>query len=227
MLRSADNAAAKHLVIVPGWGFDHRVFAGLDLPCDHHVIDGRSTSSPTDGIRQFVSELGAGKVSMLGWSRGGFAVCEFAREHPELVEEVVLVGMRRRYDRAELEDMRRRLNKSRTACLKRFYRRCFAKEEMARYQWFKRTLLEYYLETMPAEQLIGDLDWLGQAEIRPEALGQIEKVRFVHGTADAIAPIEEAIDLVESLPQAQLIPFEQAGHMPFLRDDFARRVYEP
>ena len=79
---------------------------------------------------------------------------------------------------------------------------------------------------MPAEKLIGDLEWLGQAEIRPEGLGQIEKVRFAHGTGDAIAPIEQAMKLVDSRAHARLITFEQTGHLPFLRDDFTRCVYE-
>ena len=226
MLRSADNGARQSLVIVPGWGFDGRVFAGLDWPCEWHVADGDSTLSPTDRVAQVVSGLKTERVSLLGWSMGGFAVCEFAGRHPELVDEVILVGMRRKYDKGELADMRRSLEKNKAACLKRFYRRCFAKEEMARYQWFKRTLLEHYLETMPAEKLIRDLDWLGQVEIRPEALGQIEQVRFVHGTGDAIAPIEEAMELVDSVPRGRLITFGQTGHLPFLRDDFTRCVYE-
>jgi pimeloyl-ACP methyl ester carboxylesterase len=202
------------------------VFAGLDWPLEWHVTEGDWTLSPTDRVEQLVGRLKTERVSLLGWSMGGFAVCEFASRHPELVDEVVLVGMRRKYDKGELADMRRSLGKNRAACLRRFYRRCFAKEEMARYQWFKGTLLEYYLETLGTDRLVRDLDWLGQAEIRPQALDQIEKILFVQGTDDGIAPIEEAMELVDSTPQARLITFEQTGHLPFLRDDFTRRVYE-
>ena len=226
MLGSADNGVREHLVIVPGWGFDGRVFAGLDWPYEWQVADGDSILSPTDRVEQIVGGLKSEKVSLLGWSMGGFAACEFAGRRPELVDEVVLVGMRRKYDQGELADMRRGLEKNRAACLKRFYRRCFAKEEMGRYQWFKGTLLEHYLETLSAERLVGELDWLGQAEMRPDDLGQIETIRFVHGSDDAIAPIEEVRELVDCMPQAQLIAFEQTGHLPFLRDDFTRRVYE-
>lgn len=225
MFRFVDNHAAKHLVMAPGWAFDHRIFAGLDLPYDYHIFDGPSISSLADEARELVSELDVQKVSLLGWSKGGFAVCEFAGKHPELVEEVSLIGVRRKYDSKELETMRRTLEKNRAACLKQFYRRCFATEEMAKYQWFKRTFLEDYLETMSAEQLVRDLDWLGQVEIRPDDLRRIEKISFIHGAADAIAPIEQARALADALPQSQLITFEQTGHMPFLRDDFKRRLY--
>lgn len=225
MLRLVDNHAAKHLVVVPGWAFDHRVFAGLDLPYDYHIFDGPSISSLTDEVKQLMSKLGVEKVSLLGWSKGGFAVCEFARRHPQLVEEVFLIGIRKRYDRKELEAMRKTLEKNRAACLKRFYRRCFATEEMARYQWFKATLLEDYLETMSTEQLVDDLDWLGQVEIHPEELRPIERITFLHGAADAIAPVEQVAALAEALPQSRLITFEQTGHMPFLRDDFERRLH--
>ena len=225
MLRFVDNHAARHLVIVPGWGFDHRIFAGLDLPYDYHVFDSPSISNLTEEVRELVSRLHTEKISLLGWSKGGFAICEFAGTHPELVEEVFLVGVIRKYEKNELENMRENLKKNKAACLKRFYRRCFSTEEMARYQWFKRTLLKDHLETMPAEQLVRDLDWLGQVEIHPEDLQEIERISFLHGTADAIAPVEQAMALADVLPQSQLITFEQTGHMPFLRDDFTRRVY--
>jgi pimeloyl-ACP methyl ester carboxylesterase len=226
MLRSADSGVGQSLVIVPGWGFDGRVFAELDWPCEWRVADGDSILNPTDRVEHVVGGLQTERVSLLGWSMGGFAVCAFAGRHPELVDEVILVGMRRKYDKGELAEMRRNLEKNRAACLRQFYRRCFAKEEMARYQWFKGTLLEHYLETLSAERLVRELDWLGQAEMRPEDLGGIETIRFVHGTSDAIAPIEEAMELVDSIPQGRLITFEQTGHLPFLRDDFMRCVYE-
>lgn len=225
MLRFVDNHAAKHLVMVPGWAFDHRIFAAVDLPYNYHVFDGPSISSLVDEVKELASKLNVERVSLLGWSKGGFAVCEFAGRNPELVEELLLVSVRRKYDKKELVGMQNNLKKNRTACLKQFYRRCFAKEEMARYQWFKNTLLKDYLETMPMEQLARELDWLGQVEIHPEDLKRIETVKFIHGTADAIAPVEQTRALANSLPQAELIAFEQTGHAPFLRDDFKRRVY--
>jgi proline iminopeptidase len=225
MLRFVNKRAANHLVIVPGWAFDHRIFAGLDLPFNYHVFCGPSISSLADDVKELVSRLPAEKISLLGWSKGGFAVCEFAGRNPELVDELFLVGVRRRYDKEELEGMGANLKKNRTACLKRFYRQCFAKEEMERYQWFKNTLLTDYLETMPMQQLARELDWLGQVEIHPEDLKGIETVKFIHGTADTIAPVEQTRALADSLPQSELITFEQTGHAPFLRDDFKRRVY--
>ena len=225
MFRFVDRHAAKHLVIAPGWGFDHRIFAGLDWPYDCYIFNGPRMSSLDDDVKALASRLDTGKVSLLGWSKGAFAVCEFAGKNPELIDELFLVGVRRKYSRTELKDMQAGLEKNRAACLKRFYRHCFAKAEMEQYQWFKGALLKSYLETMSMEQLTKDLNWLGQAEIHPQDLQRIEKVKFIHGADDAIAPVDQAIALARSLPQAQFITFEQTGHMPFLRDDFQRRVY--
>ena len=225
MFRFVDRHAGRHLVVVPGWAFDDRVFAGLDLPYDYHIFSGSAISALVDEIERLVSELGTDRLSLLGWSQGAFAVCEFAGRNPKRIDELLLVGARRKYDGAELDHMRAGLSRNKSACLKGFYRRCFAREEMERYQWFKSTLLKDYLKTMSTEQLIDDLDWLGRVEINPDDLRQTERIWFIHGAADAIAPAEQAEALAGALPQAQLTLFEQTGHLPFLRDDFARCVH--
>ena len=225
MFRLVDRQTARPLVIVPGWAFGHQIFAEMDLPYDYFIFDGLSMSSLTEEVQDLLSDLGTQKVSLLGWSKGAFAVCELAGQHPEWVDELLLVGVRRRYERDELAAMRQNLLKNRAACLKGFYRQCFAKEEMERYQWFKATLLNNYLASMPTERLIDDLDWLRRVEICPDHLQKIEKVTFIHGTADAIAPVEQARELADGLPQSKLVLFEQTGHIPFLRDDFQRRVH--
>lgn len=226
MLRFVDRHAADSLVIVPGWAFDHRIFAGLDLPYNYYIFDATSPSILVDEVKDLVFRIDRCSVSFLGWSKGAFAVCELAARNPELVDELLLISVRRRYDKEELDNMRESLRKNKTACLKRFYRQCFSKEEMERYQWFKTALLKDSLETISMERLMGDLDWLEQVEIRPQDLRGIADVKLIHGVRDAIAPIEHAAELAGALPQSQLIAFEQAGHMPFLRGDFKRRVYE-
>jgi pimeloyl-ACP methyl ester carboxylesterase len=225
MFRFIDRHKDKTLAVVPGWAFDDQIFAEMELPYNYYIFEGPSVSSLTDDVANLLSSLEVEKVSLLGWSKGAFAVCELADRHPEWVDELLLVGARRRYQTEEVKTMRKNLLKNKIACLKRFYRRCFAKEEMERYQWFKTTLLERYLATMSTGQLTDELDWLDRVEIRPGDLQKIEKVRFIHGTADAIAPVEEAQELADGLPQSQLVLFEQTGHIPFLREDFQRCVY--
>jgi len=225
MFRFVDRHAVNHLVLVPGWAFDHRVFARLELPFNYHLFCGPSLTRFDEEVQELMNGLSFPKISLLGWSKGAFAVCAFAGRKPELVKEVLLVGVRRRYDRSELDAMRASLEKNKTACLKLFYRQCFAREEMAQYEWFKRTLLTDYLAALSMEQLTGELDWLSQAEIRPADLQEIGTVKFIHGSADAVAPIEQARALAEAVPQSELIAFKQAGHAPFLHDDFARRLY--
>ncbi len=225
MFRFVDRQATAALVIVPGWAFDYRVFSGLDLPYNYYIFDGPSLSSLAEDVEELTGRLGTAKVSFLGWSRGAFAVCDIARRTPEWVDELFLVGVRRRYDREDLEHLQKSVRKNKAACLKGFYRQCFSRDEMEQYQWFKRTLLKDYLETISIDQLTEDLSWLGQAEIHPQDLRDIEEVTFVHGAADAIAPLEQAADLANALPQARLVTLERAGHIPFLHRDFKRRLY--
>lgn len=225
MFRFVDRHAVNHLILVPGWAFDDRIFARLELPFNYHLFGGPSLAGFDEAVLELMHGLSVSRISLLGWSKGAFAVAEFGRQNPEVVEQLLLVGVRRKYDKQELDAMRATLEKNKTACLQRFYRQCFAKQEMAQYEWFKRTLLDHYLEALPMEQLADELDWLGRVEIRPADLQKLENVRLIHGSADAIAPVDEAMALAAAVPQSKLIAFEQAGHAPFLRDDFARRVY--
>ncbi len=83
-----------------------------------------------------------------------------------------------------------------------------------------------YLDKMSLDRLIRNLDRLWRVEIRPESLKKLKRIKLVHGRADTIAPVSQAIDIANFLPQSQLITFEQTGHLPFLREDFKRRLYE-
>ena len=77
---------------------------------------------------------------------------------------------------------------------------------------------------MSLSRILGDLEWLGEAEFQPQLLKNIDNPIFVHGKKDAIAPLSEAFDIAETLPNASFIAFEETGHLPFLRDDFKKRL---
>ncbi len=86
--------------------------------------------------------------------------------------------------------------------------------------------MKNYFEEMTSEKLIAGLDWLSAEEIRPEALKDIEHVKFVHGQEDIVAPVTEAVEIADRLGHAKLICFEDTGHLPFLRKDFTKRLYD-
>jgi pimeloyl-ACP methyl ester carboxylesterase len=225
MFEFVNRGYGKKLFIIGGWAFDRRVFAQLNLPYDYFFYDGAAAEAIGE-LEEFLEKEKnkTEKISLLGFSAGAFAVCEFAGRCTEVVDEVILVGLRRRYDRQNLEKIKELLRRNRRAYLQGFYRQCFCRAEL--YQWFKETLLKDYLEKMSLEKLVGDLDWLGSVEIDADNLKEIKSVMIIHGSADKIAPLAQTEKIAESLPRARLVVFEKMGHLPFLHKDFEKRFYE-
>ena len=113
------------LVLLPGWATDGRVFDGL-FPGVAAVTTGPLRPEGfTRRLASFLDRSVRGPVDVIGWSLGGFLAAEFARERPERVRRVVLVGIRRGYPAADLSAVRASLLRDREACLSTFYAQCF------------------------------------------------------------------------------------------------------
>ncbi len=226
MFKFADRKKKNHLVLIPGWAFDYRIFAALDLPYNYFFFCDESTVNFEDELKKILARDNIEKISLLGWSQGAFRACDFACKNPDTIEEIILVSLRKKYEKKGLENIKKYLIRNRKAYLYKFYRECFCKDEKDRYRWFRDTFLMDYLDKMSLDRLIRNLDLLWRVEIRPESLKKLKRIKLVHGRADTIAPVSQAIDIANFLPQSQLITFEQTGHLPFLREDFKRRLYE-
>jgi pimeloyl-ACP methyl ester carboxylesterase len=223
MFEFVNRGYEKRLFIIGGWAFDRRVFAQLNLPYDYFFFDGAAAES-IGSLEELLEKNKTKKISLLGWSAGAFAVCQFAGRWAQVVDEIILIGLRERYDRQGLEKIKELLQQNRRAYLQGFYRQCFSKAQLQR--WFRKTLLNDYLEKMTTKKLISDLDWLGSVKIETDNLKKIKSVTIVHGAADKIAPPCQAKQIAESLPGARLVVFEKTGHLPFLHEDFEKRLYE-
>ncbi len=225
MFRFVDRKQNKHLVIAVGWAFDYRIFASLDLPYNYFFFTGPCIADFAKELAKLLTQNNIEKISLLGWSQGAFAVCDFISQDLAVIDEVILIGARKNY-KGRLEKIKRYLKKNREAFLYTFYRECFCRQEEKNYLWFRDTLLNDYLKEMSLSMLLDDLEWLGKTEIQPQLLRNIDSLIFVHGKKDAVAPLSEAFDIAETLPNASFIAFEETGHLPFLRDDFKKRLYE-
>ncbi|MDD5457891.1 MAG: alpha/beta hydrolase [Phycisphaerae bacterium] len=226
MFKFVNREQEQHLVLFDGWAFDHRIFSTLDLPYNYIFFCGEPAADFENRLKQALAENRIDKISLLGWSQGAFAACDFAAGNPDMIEEIVLVSARKKYEKEGLDDIKNYLVRNRTAYLYKFYKDCFSQREKKSYQWFKESCLRRYLEEMSLGQLINGLDRLGEAEITPHFLKKIKHIKIIHGKADSIAPFDEAVKLSNSLPQSQLITFAEAGHLPFLQKNFKRRLYE-
>jgi pimeloyl-ACP methyl ester carboxylesterase len=160
------------------------------------------------------------RVSLFGWSQGAFLACDFARKNPQLVERLILVSPRKRYERKELSRVKEFIKKGKDAYLYSFYKACFSKDETEAFGRFRKALLKSYLAGFDEARLLAQLDWLAGAAIEGDSLKGVGRLSIFHGKADSVAPVEEAVDIAKRLPQARLVLFEGAGHLPFLRPDF-------
>lgn len=196
------------IILLPGWATDRRIFKTVESS-------------------RIFRQKPADKISLLGWSLGGFMAAEFASKYPDTVDELILVSIRIRYDPARLADIKRLLVKDKKAYLYKFYLESFSGEDNEGLDWFKKNLLKSYLQDMKTEDLIRGLDYLSQASIDHERLRRVERIRIFHGTEDTIAPLKEAEEIGSRLPQAKFIPISGAGHCPFLSRGFRDMFYLP
>ena len=84
MFKFVDRQKERFLVIMGGWAFDYRIFTGLDLPFNYIFSDGGQ-----NGLKKNLKEKGIDKISLLGWSKGAFAACDFASDNADTIEEMI------------------------------------------------------------------------------------------------------------------------------------------
>lgn len=225
MFRPISDKQPARLVMVPGWGFDWRPFARSSPPPGSVVYTGEDLQDFTADLHRWLMPHDNKTISLLGWSMGAYAVADFAVHHPAMVDRLILVSARGRYEPQDIDPVRVHLSRNRRAFLGKFYRDCFSAGEGALYRWFQSTLLHEYLDQMTMERLYRGLDWLSTVRLESDRLRSCRDLVLVHGTADRIADPEEAQQLARTLPNAKTVWLKDAGHLPFLRDDFAEQVY--
>lgn len=215
-----DRGFKDAIVLAPGWAADFRIFDSLDLNYNYLLPVDSSPAHFADDLSAFLDALSIGRVSLFGWSQGGFLASDFASANPGKIDELMLAGIRKRYERAALEDIKLKLAKNKKAFLYKFYMDCFSAADNEGRRWFKSRLLKEYLDDMGFERLVEGLDYLSGARIDAKALSGIKKIRIFHGSEDRIAPFEEALEIKSCLAQAELIRVEGSGHLLFLNPGF-------
>lgn len=217
-----DRGFKDTIVLAPGWAMDYRIFDSLDLNYNYLLPVDFSPAHFTDNLSAFLDGSSIVRVSLFGWSQGGFLASDFASRNTGKMNELILVGIRKRYDREALEEIKLKLAKNKKAFLYKFYLDCFSAADNEGRRWFKSRLLKEYLDDIGVEQLIGGLNYLSGAVIDTKALSGIKKIRIFHGSEDKIAPFSEALEIKSCLAQAEFIRVEGSGHLLFLNPDFKK-----
>ena len=207
------------LVLLPGWATDGRIFDGL-FPGIAAVTTGplRPEGFPRR-LAAFLERAARGAVTIVGWSLGGFLAAEFAREYPDRVRRVVLVGIRREYPEGDVEAVLRSLSADPGGCLSGFYAQCFYPSQIPAYRRFRAGLQAAYLREMDGGALREGLSYLARARLSGETLPACP-VAIVHGEKDVVAPFAEAERLAREGGNAMFHPLTGAAHAAFLAEGF-------
>jgi len=207
------------LVLLPGWATDGRIFEGV-LPGVAAVTTGPLRPEGfSRRLAAFLDRTARGPVTVVGWSLGGFLAAEFAREYPDRVRRVVLVGIRREYPEGDVGAVLRSFSADPGGCLSGFYAQCFFPSQMPAYRRFRAGLQAAYLREMDGGALREGLSYLAGARLSGETL-PVCPVAIVHGEKDVIAPLAEAEGVAREGANATFHPLPGAAHAAFLADGF-------
>ena len=213
-----DRAKQKDIVLLPGWATDARVFEKLDINYNYYLPRNFTPCNFEEDIINLMKERNLEKISILGWSLGGFAAADFAAKYPEKMEKLILIGVKKRYDPKDVEKIKQFIKQGKSAYLYKFYNDCFSKEDQDEHNWFKQNLQKDYIDSFDINHLINDLDYIVNRPLDLVALKDLD-VFFVHGTEDKIAPVDEIIELKDIIKAAESYIFiKGAGHAPFLKN---------
>lgn len=213
------------LVLVPGWATDWRVFDGLELDYNYLVTTKLNTADFSRQLLGWMEQSKISKLSLFGVSLGGCLAAEFATSYPEKINELILLGVRKSYDPQLLENIKREILADPKPWLYKFYLNCFSKADRQSLVWFRKNLLDEYLNNLNTDELIGGLDYLANHTIYPGTLGKIENIEIFHGSDDIIAPVNEALEIKAELPRAKFTLLTGKGHLCFLNRDFRESFY--
>ena len=207
------------MVLLPGWATDGRIFEEV-FPGVTAVTTGPLRPDRfSRRLAAFLDRTARGPVTVVGWSLGGFLAAEFAREYPDRVRRVVLVGIRREYPEGDVAGVLRALSADPGGCLSGFYARCFYPSQMPAYRRFRAGLQAAYLREMDGGALREGLSYLGSARLSGETLPACP-VAIVHGEKDVVAPFAEAEGVAREGGNATFHPLPGAAHAAFLADGF-------
>ncbi|MBP7088062.1 MAG: alpha/beta hydrolase [Candidatus Omnitrophica bacterium] len=210
------------IVLIPGWASDERIFKPLNIKSNYLLTSNFSPFRFIENLIKLINKNKIKKISLFGWSMGGFLAADFAAKHKDLVEQLILVSVRRKYPKDSLEAIKTKLRINKKAFLYKFYNQCFYRQEEMK--CFNKELFKDYCNTFSLDYLIDTLDFLGNSQIETSLLKEIRTVKIIHGEFDRIAPIKEAKGIKEELANAEFTLLKNTGHNPFLNNDLSKYI---
>ncbi|MDP1607030.1 MAG: alpha/beta fold hydrolase [Rhodocyclaceae bacterium] len=202
----------KDLLLIPGWGFDARVWQPLVRLLEKDFR-----------IHLDTDDLPAGAI-VCGWSLGALTALQWALNQPEKIDRLVLIGATPRFVQAPdwphgqppalLEEFSAAVAANPRTALRRFAALLNQGDNEARRLTRELSAL---LDTQASPAtLAAGLKTLRDTDLRQD-VGRIRQpILLLHGAHDALMPLAAAEWLAENLPNARLEVLPMVAHAPFL-----------
>ncbi|WP_374482920.1 alpha/beta fold hydrolase [Zoogloea sp.] len=227
---------SRDLVLLHGWGLSSSVWkplaAALSGTFTLHTpnLPGHGTAAPA---RPSLNEWADALLSripedavLVGWSLGAQLALHLARQNPERVARLVLIGASPRFVQADdwpaalpgatLSAFRQDFDTTPDATQRRFVAlQSFgdsARKAVAATLTDSLTSADEHHKAALAD----GLRLLAEADLRALIPDVRQPVRLLHGSEDKLMPVAAAEWLADTLPDARLTVFGQCGHAPFL-----------
>lgn len=220
-------AADRHPVL----RYDHRGHGGSAVPAGPYTMD-----QLVDDAARLIREWGRGPVVWVGISMGGMVGQGLAIRHPELVRALVLANTTSQYPEASRAVFDQRVAAVQRggmaaiveSVLERYFSAAFRAAQPEVVAAFGAKVLHSDPVGYAAScRAVGGVDWL-------ERLGAIAcPTLVIAGKLDVGAPVAMSQAIVERIPGAELVVFDDASHLSVVEqpaafsgalDAFVRRL---
>jgi pimeloyl-ACP methyl ester carboxylesterase len=209
------------LVLLPGLACDERLWEAqlpaLPSTFDVRVSDAHMRHERIETMAEAMLREHAGPLVLCGASMGGMVAMEAARQAPERIEGLALLGTNPRAETPEMYELR--------ASAIELFERGEARDVIEFNAGFAfhptqagdAALVRRYVELVldaGAQQLIRQNRALMQRPDQRPHLGSLRcPVLVICGDSDRLTPPECSRELAELMPQAELVWIEACGHM--------------
>lgn len=223
------------IVLLHGWGLSAAVWTPLrahfspaqaihapDLPGHGSAAAaGETLESWADALVATLPD----KAILVGWSLGGMLALHIARHYPQKVARLVLIDTTPRFVQADdwlpalpsetLADFRSNFDAAPAATQRRFVAlQSLGDAARKNVSASLTAALTAAHDKQPA--LATGLRLLAETDLRDLIPAITQPVRLLHGGEDKLMPVAAAKWLADTLPNARLSVFGDAGHAPFV-----------
>lgn len=185
-----------------------------------------------ESLEEVRAAANAEHVSVLGSSYGGFVSMAYALAHPERVERLILVdtSASNAFRERSRAVARARATKPMLEAFERLWGDALTSDDDFRENWL--TLFPLYFAKASASRIASyaartSYNLATRRAIIPtfaayDLRARLHELRMpvlvIVGAKDWTTPPEEANELADGLPNAQLVVFPESGHYPFLEE---------